>query len=38
METMYSWTCPAEDAGYCDSMLRNGYEGPCETCPLKEVA
>ena len=36
METMYSWTCPAEDAGYCDSTLR-GYEGPCETCPLKEV-
>lgn len=30
-------TCPGEDLGYCGSDVRKGYEGPCESCPLKYV-
>lgn len=28
-------TCPGEDAGMCDSKIRKGYEGACESCPLR---
>ena len=31
-------TCPGEDAGYCDSIVRKGYEGPCEKCPLVYIS
>ena len=37
METLYGWTCPADNAGYCDSILRDGFEGPCLECPLREI-
>lgn len=37
MEPRYGWTCPGEDAGYCDSIVRKGYEGPCVECPYRVI-
>ena len=37
MEKMYTWTCPGEYLGYCDSGVRGEYGGPCVECPLREI-